>query len=143
MPIEWIDSVHSTLAVAGLNRGAARDRIIEVLADQACALTASEIEDVLRRRGEPTARGTVYRVLDLLVELGLAERVVVDEGQARFERLEPSGQHHHHLVCDRCGELVAFADPGLERAISGLSDRLGVRVESHEVTLRGACGRCD
>jgi len=82
-------------------------------------------------------------VLDQLVDLGLAERVVVGEGQARFERLEPSGQHHHHLVCDQCGELVAFADPGLERAISQLSDRLGVRVESHEVTLRGACGRCD
>ena len=33
--------------------------------------------------------------------------------------------------------------PGLERAISGLSDRLGVRVQSHDVLLRGACGRCD
>ena len=25
----------------------------------------------------------------------------------------------------------------------GLSDRLGVQVESHEVTLRGSCGRCN
>jgi Fur family ferric uptake transcriptional regulator len=143
MPTQWISYVYDSLAIAGLNRGAARDRIIAVLADQSCALTASEIETMLRRRGEPTAKGTIYRVLDLLVELGLAERVVVGEGQARFERLEPSGQHHHHLVCDQCGELVAFADRGLERAISRLSDRLGVRVESHEVTLRGACGRCD
>jgi Fur family ferric uptake transcriptional regulator len=143
MPIEWIDYVHDSLAVAGLNRGKARDRIIDVLADQSCALSAAEIEDVLRQRGERTAKASIYRVLDQLVDLGLAERVVVGEGQARFERLEPSGKHHHHLVCDQCGELVAFADPGLERAISQLSDRLGVRVESHEVTLRGACGRCD
>jgi Fur family ferric uptake transcriptional regulator len=142
MPIEWIDYVHETLTIAGLNRGAARDRVIEVLADQSCALSAAEIEDMLRRRGDPTARATIYRVLDLLVDLGLAERVVVGEGQARFERLEPSGKHHHHLICDQCGELVAFADPSLERAISGLSDRLGVRIESHEVTLRGACARC-
>jgi Fur family ferric uptake transcriptional regulator len=142
MPLEWIDYVHETLTIAGLNRGAARDRIIEVLADQSCAVSAAEVEHMLRRRGDPTARATIYRALDLLVDLGLAERVVVGEGQARFERLEPSGKHHHHLICDQCGELVAFADPSLEWAISGLSDRLGVRIESHEVTLRGACGRC-
>lgn len=139
----WIDYVHSSLAVAGLKRGAARARIIEVLADQPCALSAVEIEEILRSRQQPTARASIYRVLDLLVAHGLAERVVVGEGQTRFERLEPSGDHHHHLVCDTCGQLVAFDDPGLERAIGRLSNRLGIRVESHEVTLRGACAQCD
>jgi Fur family ferric uptake transcriptional regulator len=68
--------------------------------------------------------------------------VAVGEGQTRFERVNPSGHHHHHLVCDQCGRLVAFDDPGLERAIDKLSDRLGVRVVSHEVLLRGDCGAC-
>ena len=139
---DWTDHVHATLAVAGLKRGGARTRIIEVLADHSCALSAIEIEDQLRTAGTPTARASIYRVLELLVEHGLAERVVVGEGQARFERLHPSGQHHHHLVCDQCGRLVAFDDPGLERAIDKLSDRLGVRVESHDVLLRGDCGDC-
>ena len=139
---EWIDYVHTALAVAGLNRGAARDRIIAVLAEQRCALTAIEIEDVLRARGQVTARASIYRVLDLLVEHGLVERVVVGEGQARFEPLDPGGQHHHHLVCGQCGRLEAFDDSGLERAISRLSRRLGASVESHEVVLRGVCERC-
>lgn len=142
MTFTWADYVHASLMAAGLNRGAARDRIVEILAEQACALSAIEIEDILRRRGEPTARASIYRVLDLLVEHGLAERVVLGSGQARFERLEYSGDHHHHLVCDSCGQLVAFDDPGLEQAISRLSDRLGVRVESHDVTLHGVCARC-
>jgi Fur family ferric uptake transcriptional regulator len=81
-------------------------------------------------------------VLDLLVEHGLAERLDVGDGQARFERSHPDGEHHHHLVCDRCGRLVAFDDPGLEQAIDRLSDRLGVRIDSHDVLLRGACQRC-
>jgi Fur family ferric uptake transcriptional regulator len=81
-------------------------------------------------------------VLDLLVEHGLAERVEVGDGQARFERLRPDGEHHHHLVCEQCGQLVAFDDPGLERAIDRLSTRLGVRIERHDVLLRGACARC-
>jgi Fur family ferric uptake transcriptional regulator len=140
--LEWIRYVHADLTGAGLNRGGARNRIIEVLADQPCALSAIEIEDELRARGEPTARASIYRVLDLLVERGLAERVVVGGGQARFEPVEPSGDHHHHLVCGQCGRLVAFDDPGLERAIDKLSDRLGVTVDSHDVLLRGACERC-
>jgi Fur family ferric uptake transcriptional regulator len=81
-------------------------------------------------------------VLELLAEHGLVERVEVGDGQARFERSHPSGEHHHHLVCDRCGTLVAFDDPGLERAIDRLSDRLGVRIVSHDVLLHGACQRC-
>lgn len=143
MATEWSDHVQAVLARAGLKRGGARERIIEVLAVQPCALSAIEVEDALRAAGRPTARASIYRVLDLLVEHGLVERVAVGEGQARFEPLHPSGHHHHHLVCGRCGRLVAFADPGLERAISGLSDRLGIRVESHDVLLRGACERCD
>jgi Fur family transcriptional regulator, ferric uptake regulator len=142
MTVEWSDHVHDALARAGLKRGGARERIIEVLGAQQCALSAIEIEDRLRDQGRPTGRATIYRVLDLLVEHGLAERVLAGEGQARFEPVDPGGHHHHHLVCEQCGRLVAFDDPGLERAIDELSDRLGVRVASHDVLLRGACRRC-
>jgi Fur family ferric uptake transcriptional regulator len=141
--MDWNDHVHKVLATAGLKRGGARDRVIELLASQACALSAVEIEDALRASHRPTGRASVYRVLDLLVEHGLVERVEVGDGQARFERVDPGGEHHHHLVCERCGQLVAFDDPGLERAIARVCARLGVRVESHDVLLRGACGRCD
>ena len=82
-------------------------------------------------------------MLDLLVDHGLVERVAVGDGQARFERSEADGEHHHYLVCDQCGKLVAFDDPALERAIDDLSERLGVRVEHHDVVLRGACEQCE
>ncbi|MGA9860464.1 MAG: transcriptional repressor [Solirubrobacteraceae bacterium] len=140
--LKWSEYTYAALTTAGLNRSAARDRVIELLGEQTCALSAIAIEEELRRRGHPIARATVYRTLDLLVEHGLAERIVVGEGQARFEPLEPDGHHHHHLVCGQCGALVAFADPGLEQAIDSLSDRLGVSVDSHDVLLRGACERC-
>jgi Fur family ferric uptake transcriptional regulator len=139
---EWSEHVHAVLLKAGLKRGGARERVIELLASKPCALSAVEIEDELRSLGRPTGRASIYRVLDLLVEHGLAERLEVGDGQARFERSHPDGDHHHHLVCDRCGRLVAFDDPGLERAIDRLSERLGVRIDSHDVLLRGACQRC-
>jgi Fur family transcriptional regulator, ferric uptake regulator len=139
----WTEHVHETLARAGLKRGGARERVIALLAAEPCALSAVEIEDALREQGAAPGRASVYRVLELLVEHGLVERLEVGDGQARFERVQPGGQHHHHLVCEECGKLIAFHDPGLERAIDSLCKRLGVRVEHHEVLLRGACGDCD
>lgn len=140
--LSWSEHVHAVLARSGLKRGGARERIIELLDREPCALSAVEIEDALRTQGRPTGRASIYRVLELLVEHGLAERVSVGPGQSRFETVDPSGHHHHHLVCEQCGCLVAFDDPGLERAIDRVSQRLGVRVERHDVLLRGACERC-
>ncbi len=141
--MRWSDQVHTVLRAAGLRRGDARERVIELLDEQRCALSASDIEHRLRQSGQPAGRASVYRVLELLAEHGLVERVDVGDGQSRYEPARPGGEHHHHhLVCETCGALVAFDDPGLERAISRLSRRLGVEVTGHEVLLRGACGRC-
>jgi len=140
MPVSWRDQVHAVFRQAGLRRGGARERVIELLAGQPCALSAVEIEDALEAAGRSTARASIYRTLELLAEHRLVERVEVGDGQSRFER---SGGHHHpDLVCERCGRLVGFDDPGLERAIDRLSGRLGVRVSGHDVLLRGACERC-
>jgi Fur family ferric uptake transcriptional regulator len=141
--IGWKDHVALVLRAAGVHTGRARERVIDILAGQPCALSAGEIERILRAAGSRTGRATIYRTLDLLVEHGLAERIDLGDGHSRYERTLPSGEHHHHLVCHRCGRLVAFDDPGLERAINRLSARLGVRVDSHEVVLRGACAGCD
>lgn len=139
----WTEHVHEVLARAGLKRGGARERVIDLLAGQPCALSAVQIEDALREQGTPTGRASIYRVLELLGEHGLVDRVAVRHGQSMFERAAADGEHHHHLLCEQCGRLVAFDDPGLERAIDSLSERLGVRVEHHDVVLHGACQRCD
>jgi len=141
--VAWSEHVDTVLARAGLKHGGARQRIVDLLAREPCALSAVEIEDALRAEGKPTGRASIYRVLDLLVDHGLVERVAVGQGLSRFERTHPGGEHHHHLVCDQCGRLVAFDDPALERAIDDLSERLGVRVEHHDVVLRGACEQCE
>jgi Fur family ferric uptake transcriptional regulator len=141
--VRWAEHVDEVLGRAGLKHGGARQRIIDLLAAEACALSAVEIEDALRIEGKPTGRASIYRTLDLLVDHGLVERVAVGQGLTRFERTHPDGEHHHHLVCDYCGRLVAFDDPELEEAIDSLPARIGVRVEHHDVVLRGACPDCE
>lgn len=139
----WAANARDTLARSGHHRGGARDVVIDLLAEQSCALSAQEIEDRLRAQGRRVGRASVYRALDLLTDNGLISRFDVGQGIARYEPVHPGGEHHHHLVCERCGRLVAFDDPALERAIDDLGARLGMRVTEHEVLLRGVCTRCE
>ena len=44
-------------------------------------------------------------------ELRLVQRIDAGDGIARFEPLQPDGDHHHHLVCRDCGKVEAFSDP--------------------------------
>lgn len=112
--------------------------MVELLGRESCALTALEID----RRLKGVGRATVYRALDQLERLGLIQRVDLGGDAAGYERVDPSGRHHHHIVCEHCGRVVAFEDEGLEKAIVALAKRPDFAVSSHEVTLRGKCSRC-
>lgn len=138
----WIEHATATLARAGFRRGGARSAVVELLGRQSCAVTARDIDDALRAAGRSVGRASVYRALEQLDELGLVTRLEVGQGVARYEPAHPSGDHHHHLVCDRCGAIAPFEDRALERAITRLAGRLAFDVDDHEVVLRGACRAC-
>lgn len=138
----WADDAHEVFDKAGYRRGAARAAIIDVLARQECALTAQEIEDELRNGARSVGRASIYRVLEMLVQYGLAQRLELAEGVTRYEPVDSAGEHHHHLVCRRCGRLAPFEDQGLEYSIDRLTERLNFEVDEHEVVLRGSCQYC-
>ena len=136
---DWAQHTRAELRGAGHRAGAARLAVVDLLARQECCLSAREIADEL---GGQVGIASVYRALEVLDDLGLVQRLDAGEGVVRYEPAHPSGQHHHHVVCDRCGRVSAFADPQLETAIERASQRLDHQVEGHDVVLRGACPRC-
>ena len=103
--------------------------------------SAQEIHDRLRDEGRGVGLASVYRALELLANLKLVHRVEVD-GTACFEPADPSGEHHHHAICERCGKLAPFEDAELERLLDGVGARLGYEIGGHDVVLRGACPEC-
>lgn len=137
----WASAAGARLTEAGYRQGGARAAVLDQLDRQACALTAYEIEAALRERGRAVGRASVYRVLEELHELRLVTKVELGQGQARYEPARAE-HHHHHLVCDRCGEVVPFDDEPLERAIDRLSRRVDFDVSGHEIVLRGLCANC-
>ena len=138
----WSEHAFERLADAGYLRGGARRAIIDLLAQQECALPATAIEERLRGSERAVARATIYRVLDQLEQLGLVARIDVGDAMSRYEAVQPDGEHHHHVVCDVCGTLSPFTDAALERQIKRITSRVGVEVHEHIVTLRGTCERC-
>jgi Fur family ferric uptake transcriptional regulator len=140
--VDWIEHARATLERDGYRLSAPRSAVVECLADLGCSVTAKEIGDRLRERGEDIGVASIYRTLDLLDTLRLARRVDAAEGVARYEPVDPSGDHHHHLVCQSCGEVTAFEDRELEHVIERLADRVDYAVDAHDVTLRGNCPDC-
>ncbi|HXW58915.1 MAG TPA: Fur family transcriptional regulator [Solirubrobacteraceae bacterium] len=140
----WIQRAQARLAAAGHRRGGARTALLELLNQQQCALSAQEIEDALRakRAARCVSRASVYRNLDELERLGLVQRVEIGQTMVRYERVPERAEHHHHLVCDECGAVMPFSDPGLEQAIQTLSRRVPLAVSEHEIVLHGACRDC-
>jgi Fur family ferric uptake transcriptional regulator len=138
----WSELAEARLQQAGFRRGGARAAVIGLLGDQSCALSAYEIEAKLREDGRGVARASVYRVLDQLDTLGLVTKIEVGQGIARYEPNRPGHDHHHHMVCARCGEVIPFADAELEATIDRVAERVTFEVSEHEIVLHGACADC-
>ena len=141
-PVDWTEHALKRLAEEGYRRGGARTAVVEMLGRQSCAVSARDIDDALRDTGRAIGRASVYRTLETLAELKLVQRLDLGSGEKRCEPHRPGGEHHHHLVCDYCGNVQPFEDPELERALEKLAGRVDYAVDEHDVVLHGACGDC-
>jgi len=141
MARDWAEATLESLSAKGLRQGGARRAVVELLGKQDCCLSAQEILDRLRAADRSVGIASVYRVLDLLAGEGLVQKIEVGSGTSRYEPVQAGG-HHHHLVCDTCGKVEPFEDPGLERAIVHVEKHSGYEVSAHDVVLHGSCERC-
>jgi Fur family ferric uptake transcriptional regulator len=138
----WADATLAALRARGLRAGGARTAVVELLGEQRCCLTAQEIYDRLRAANRRVGLASIYRTLDQLSGDGFLQKVDLGAGVTRYEPVRAGGEHHHHLVCDDCGKVEAFADERLERALHDVEGQTGYRVAGHDVVLRGACSDC-
>lgn len=136
--------VSNPLEDAGYRLTEPRRRVLDALRTAEGPLTA---QDVAERAGASVA--STYRVLALLVGLGLVSETP-DEGvtlpgcetRGRHYALCTAHEHHHHFFCRSCHATLEVASDALERALVELERTTGLRVEQHDVMLRGQCPAC-
>lgn len=136
-----MDALFEKLEARGFSLTHERRLLIERLSSVEDHFDAEELYVKLRTEGVPVSRATLYRTLDLLVELGYLRRFSLERGKARYERQE--GQPlHGHLYCTGCGQVEDFPAPELERLGRLAFERYGFEVHQPELKIAGRCSRC-
>ncbi|WP_344417258.1 Fur family transcriptional regulator [Pseudonocardia ailaonensis] len=103
--------------------------------------SAQEIHEELRRGGEGIGLTTVYRTLQTLADGGEVDVLRSAAGEAVYRRCA-SEDHHHHLVCRRCGAAEEIDAPDVERWTQEVAERHGFSEISHTVEIFGVCRAC-
>ena len=100
--------------------------------------TAEEINTTLMERDVSLTRGTVYNVLDDLVQAGLVMRADRGPGTAIYELAET---WHHHFVCRECSAVLDVECVEDERPCLP-ADIPGAQVDEAQIIFRGVCADC-
>jgi Fur family ferric uptake transcriptional regulator len=94
---------------------------------------------------------TVYRTLELLVQMGVVAKFDFGDGRSRYEISESpeNPKHHHHLVCTNCKRIIDYTDfindelELLKRTEKGLSEKFNFKITGHEIQFYGLCDKCN
>ena len=90
----------------------------------------------LRRNGDFVSAQELHRQMN---EEGTADTIRLG-GQQMF-RICEDHEHHHHLVCERCGHTVEIEPPD-EGWVNDIAQSYGYTVNSHTVEVFGLCPKC-
>ena len=91
------------------------------------------------RPGMPSmSLATIYKALDALVSLGLAQEV---SATGDVKRYDANMSRHHHLMCTGCGAIRDFDDEALDR-VSPPRRLGGFVAHAVSVQIAGLCAAC-
>jgi len=116
-----------------------RRAVLEELAGRCDHPTADQVFEAVTARHPGISRTTVYRVLETLVQHGIARKVCNPGSTARFDA---DTRRHHHLVCVNCGAVIDFSSENLDTVTLPDEVEGGFAVHDYSVTATGLCADC-
>ena len=130
------------LEESGLGFTLNRHHILEVIGNNSSPLSARQIFDILSRTNDIN-RVTVYRILDLLVEKALVDRIR-GGGRSFLYGLAPNENHpaHPHFYCKSCGNLECLTPQSLSVDLQPMQRTFPGVIENVAVRVDGVCKNC-
>lgn len=132
--------LEDALRASGRRVTAQRRLILGVLAEEGGHVDAGALYDRVRARDPSIGLATVYRTLAILKEVGLVGEHRLSGDRMYYELLQ--GQPQHHFTCLRCGRVIEFDTPLVDRIERELAEREGLDVARIQVHVSGYCARC-
>lgn len=130
------------LELAGLEPTAKRLMVLEAIGNNKYPLTAADIYRSVER-SHSINRVTVYRILELLVEGNLVERLSTG-GRAAHFGMAPNENHdpHPHFFCTSCGRVHCLTPGSLDISSNKLKKTFPGEIRRIEVRVDGLCPDC-
>ena len=118
-----------------------RSAVADVLADVDDFRSAQQLHELLRDRGEGIGLATVYRTLQSMADGGDVDVLRAGDGETLYRRCTRR-EHHHHLICRRCGTTVEIDGPTVESWAEAVGTAHGFSDIEHTMELSGTCSAC-
>jgi Fur family peroxide stress response transcriptional regulator len=126
--------------IVSLNRQTKqREAILRLLRGTASHPTADQIYDQVRKEMPRISKGTVYRNLKVLREMGLVAELNLDGTVGRFEAKQES---HYHFRCEECGRVFDVDEPVDKELDRKVALRTGLKISHHQLEFHGLCHDC-
>jgi Fur family ferric uptake transcriptional regulator len=132
--------VNELLTGAGLKNTKPRYAVASALANSETPVTAGEIFVRVSKDLQRANISTVYRTLETMLEKGLAEKNVLNDGTARYQLCVH--EHRHHLVCTACSRMVPIEGCPLAEIEKKVGQKTSFDITGHRLELYGLCPDC-
>ena len=113
-----------------------RRDVVKLLETKPDGFGAEEINAALPDVG----RATVYRTIRLLLDIGVICKLVMRDGSTKYSLARV--EHHHHLVCVRCGTVEEFLDSTIERLVRAIGAEVSGEILGHRIEFDVICKTC-
>ncbi len=118
----------------------ARRAVIRVLATSDKPLAIGDLHHQAQALAADLGLVTVYRTLELLLDLNLVRPVHLLENCHGYALATPG--HTHHLICRRCHNVVEIQGCDLSPFLDRVAAQTGYRVTGHWLEVEGLCPAC-
>ena len=141
-----VDHSHCAGHGTGLDRvklTPSRQALLDILCDEGRPLGAYDLIDrMAERTGKRPAPISIYRVLDYLVENGLAHRLSSRNAFLACAHHHGDGEPLAFLICDQCGGVSEQTSLDLGKALDTLAGNVSFKRRTQVIELTGTCAAC-
>jgi Fur family peroxide stress response transcriptional regulator len=137
-----IENIRNKLSEKGLKVTPQRINILEAVYNSTNHPTADQIIEHIHESHPNIATGTVYKVLDTLVENQLIKKVKTDADVMRYDGIIEA---HHHLYCSRSDLIEDYVDKALDELLTEYfksKEITGFKIEEIVLQIRGTFDKC-
>ncbi|MCW1930069.1 MAG: transcriptional repressor [Candidatus Kerfeldbacteria bacterium] len=119
----------------------ARSALLSILDKKHSPLSAMELQKLLERKGIIVNKTTIYREIDFLIAQNIIHSVALGDEATRYEL--SSRDHHHHIQCTSCGNVVDLPlNNELKEIEKQITRGTGYMIEKHALEFFGLCKNC-